>query len=87
VEIVKAPPPAGKGGNPRIDWGEVADRLRANPGQWGVIHDVSRAMGTAIKNGRVAALRPPHEWETMTRRDPALSKTRGTLYVRYIGGR
>lgn len=87
MEIVKVPPPAGRGGNPRIHWDEVAERLRANPGQWGVIHDVSRSVGTQIKKGRVAALRPPEDWETMTRRDPALSQARGTLYVRYIGGR
>lgn len=85
MKLIKQLPPKGKGGNPRVDWEAVAERCRAEPGEWGVLHDVSRSMATAIRQGRVAALRPGEHWEAETRKDPKLPAARGTLYLRYIG--
>jgi hypothetical protein len=87
MELVKELPPEGKGGNPRVDWDAVAARLKARPGEWGVLHDVSRSMATQIMRGRVAALRPGKDWEASTRRDPNLPATRATLYLRYVGAK
>jgi hypothetical protein len=55
MELVKSPPPAGKGGKPRVDWDAVVERLRSNPGVWGVLEDVSRSTATHIKMGRIKA--------------------------------
>ena len=85
MELVKSPPPAGKGGKPRVDWDAVVERLRSNPGVWGVLEDVSRSTATHIKMGRIKAFDPPEWFEAETRKDPKVGKARGTLYVRYLG--
>jgi hypothetical protein len=84
VKIVKSVPVPKK--EPFIfDWWAIAERLRANAGEWGVISDVSRSMPHQIKIGNVAALRPPTDWEVTARKDPALAVGRTDVYLRYIG--
>lgn len=89
LEIGVAVPQQRRGIATRFDWEALAAALRASPGEWGRLTDVSVSLGGQIRSGKVAALRPPQDWEVTQRRDEyaeGLPANRTTLYIRYAKG-
>lgn len=83
VMVDDLPPP----GSPRkFDWTAIAERLRANPGEWGLLSNVAKATAVQIRAGKYADFRPPEDWEATTRRIPdEPTRNRVTMYLRYVG--
>jgi hypothetical protein len=51
-----------------LDWDQVAAMMKADPGEWYVVHEaVWPATITRIKNGGYAVFRPPSDWEVVGR--------------------
>lgn len=81
MKIVKQVPPVRHG---LVDWEAVASKLRSKPGEIGEIADVAQSTAYQISQGRIAALRPPEQWEATVRRGE-LPPGRATLYLKFLG--
>lgn len=83
VLVDDLPPP---GTARRFNWPAVAERLIANPGEWGMLTGVARATAVQIRAGKYADFRPPSDWEVTTRRTSEYPEgKRVALYLRYVG--
>lgn len=76
---------------PKFDWEVIAEKARANPGQWGKVFDNERiSLVEAIRQGSIAALRPADGYEIATRNNKRVTGEDGkerrtcTLYLRYV---
>ncbi len=73
-------------GRPRDHtWNQVAEQLRARPGQWAVVEDDMPANRTAIANhirqGAILAFAPSGTYDATSRS----KQGRVTIYARYVG--
>lgn len=65
--IVWQDPPA----DGRSRWAEVANALRARPGQWALVASgASSSLATQIRSGRRVAFRPARSFEATSRKRP-----------------
>lgn len=66
-------------------WSAVADELRANYGEWGVIYDGNKghknSLATHIMHGSIKAFGPTGDFEATTRSEGR----RLIVYARYLG--
>lgn len=64
-------------------WREVADYLRAHPGEWHRVakNDVRRSVGANIRRGQLRAFRPVGAFEAATR----LEDGKVRVFARYVG--
>jgi hypothetical protein len=80
-------PPASLRNRTRRNWQEVADSLKANPGNWAVVaEDVSASTGTHIRHGRLTAFAPEGAFEARVSgaRDSKTGRAE-KVYARFIG--
>lgn len=84
TEWAEPPPPAGR---PEVEvvrrYQPLAADLRANPGRWAVIRDVTSNTDTHMRKGRYVAFRPAEHFEFTAR--TVVGRDRKDVYVRYIG--
>lgn len=70
----------------RRDWQNVADELRARPGQWAVVAEgVSASTGTHIRHGRLTAFAPAGSFEARVSGARSDEGKASKVYARYIG--
>lgn len=75
-------PPDGRARRKGNKWVEIADQLRARPGEWAIVdtfgnRNAASPTSRRIRLGLLSAFRPAGEWE---------STTRGAdVYARYVG--
>jgi hypothetical protein len=77
------PPPAGhrRGRRKQVNHGEIAETLRARPGEWAVIPVATTGLAGQIARGDLRAYRPARSFQAV-RRD-ADGEIR--IYVRFVG--
>lgn len=67
-------------------YADIADKLRADPGNWYRIFDFpageKTSFGHHVRRGRLAAFRPAGAFEAVQR----FSEGRNVVYARYVGG-
>lgn len=83
-------PPTPKGGHGSGDsWQDIADTLRARPGEWAVVDEaaVSSTNANNINSGRVVSFRPVGAYEATSRKgiSEETGKTVHVIYARYVG--
>lgn len=61
---------------------QVADALKANPGEWALIGRKSPSTAAVIKNGLTKAFRPAGSFDSVTRNGDG---RKADIYARYIG--
>lgn len=77
------PPPKRE---PRYDWEAIAKAARRRPGKWYAVFKQDRTtFNTAIKAGKITALRPDRGFETRTANNKIrVSPRLCDLWVRYV---
>lgn len=76
-------PPTNKG--PHGKWAEIADELRARPNEWALVaSQASLSYSSALRSGSAPGW-TRGEFEVRTVGND-VSRTRGDIYARYIGG-
>ena len=89
IKWVDSPPPPRPGRKPanRPKYYAFAEALRKNPGKWGVLgDDINTALAWQIRSGKVVAFQPAGHFEAVCRATgKELKKSRGTVYVRFLG--
>jgi hypothetical protein len=83
------PPPEARRGRDLTPWAEIAEQLRANPGQWAQVPgDHAGGVGSQLRKGHVKPIRPPEHYEVVGRaaegKGPA-GGPRCRLWIRYVG--
>lgn len=79
-------PPPPQNHRALMDWWAVAATLREHPGQWLKLPGQwAQNQATAIREGRVKALRPVGHYEAESRAIAGAPARRCTVYVRYVG--
>jgi len=71
-----------------IDWSEIADQLRARPGEWAIVRSADKSKRSTmasnasnIQRGALAQFRPPRSFQAATR----IVDGQACLYARYVG--
>lgn len=78
-----APPEATRGGGPRKSR-EIAEALRARPGEWALVAEgVGPSIAHNIKHGSVSVYQPAGSFEAVSRKG---KNGRSDIYARYVGG-
>lgn len=81
VEWEEPPPARVK----RYDWGEIAEQLRARPGEWAKVFENDKtSLVTAIRLNNIKPLRSTKGFETRTTDNTRTSPRYCTLYMRYV---
>lgn len=83
-DSVKFDQPMPRRRNQRYNWSKIADDLRANPGEWGVVLDVVKVSTVnALRQGSVRILAPELGFEVQTRRNVREPIRTCQLWMRY----
>lgn len=80
-------PPSGRNGNHPYDWRQVAEDLRAAPGEWHLVFENDRhTLAHAISQNGIVALRSSKGFETSTRNNVRHEDGSRTcdLWMRYV---
>jgi len=78
--------PASNGQSVRIDWYEVADLAKANPGEWIKVDGLAHSANAyQVRTAHLVAFRPAGAFEATLRNRDKEQKGRAELYVRFIG--